>query len=249
MLYYRMKEFNGAFDDFTRAIQLNPNDPIHYYNRGNISRRRGNYSEALKDYDRALELNANFSQVLTMRGATYFEIEEFEKAIADCERSIALDPSDNCNLLVRGKSYFKSGNLIAAFADLMDYLKTEQNNSDALSYLVKLYKIMKQFDTAYEFLLHIGEIEGLSFENVYERAECLEEMKNYPLAIKHWTAIMDNEPQNPRIMEILLRRGQCYMENKEFSNAIKDFQSVIESTSSENELKESAKQLIQACEQ
>jgi tetratricopeptide (TPR) repeat protein len=45
----------GAIADFTRAIELNPDDAIAFYNRGLTYRDLQRYRESLSDLNRAIE--------------------------------------------------------------------------------------------------------------------------------------------------------------------------------------------------
>ncbi|KAG8124308.1 hypothetical protein E2320_019616 [Naja naja] len=53
-------EFYEAMDDYTSAIQAQPDFEIPYYNRGLILYRLGLFDEALKDFRKVLELNPKF---------------------------------------------------------------------------------------------------------------------------------------------------------------------------------------------
>ncbi|XP_058035255.1 tetratricopeptide repeat protein 32 isoform X3 [Ahaetulla prasina] len=57
--YFRV-EFYEAMDDYTSAIQAQPDFEIPYYNRGLILYRLGFFDEALKDFRKVLELNPKF---------------------------------------------------------------------------------------------------------------------------------------------------------------------------------------------
>uniref|UniRef100_A0A8C6VS78 Tetratricopeptide repeat domain 32 n=2 Tax=Naja naja TaxID=35670 RepID=A0A8C6VS78_NAJNA len=57
--YFRV-EFYEAMDDYTSAIQAQPDFEIPYYNRGLILYRLGLFDEALKDFRKVLELNPKF---------------------------------------------------------------------------------------------------------------------------------------------------------------------------------------------
>ena len=55
------KDNYGAIADFTKAIELNPNDSAAYYKRGGTKYDLEDYYGAISDYTKAIELNPNFA--------------------------------------------------------------------------------------------------------------------------------------------------------------------------------------------
>jgi tetratricopeptide (TPR) repeat protein len=51
---------NEAIPYFDKALQLNPNFPAAWYNKGYTLHLLGKYNEAIQCYDKALQLNPNF---------------------------------------------------------------------------------------------------------------------------------------------------------------------------------------------
>ncbi len=47
------QDVDQAIDGFTKAIELDPENAKHYYNRGNMYQKIGSHTEALADYDTA----------------------------------------------------------------------------------------------------------------------------------------------------------------------------------------------------
>jgi len=46
-----------AMTDFNKAIELDPNDPIQHYNRGNLFLKLGQRDPAIADYQKSVELD------------------------------------------------------------------------------------------------------------------------------------------------------------------------------------------------
>ncbi len=81
-----------SLEDYDWAIQLNPNDPVAYYNRGLAYSDLQKHEKAIEDYDRAIELNSKYDDAYYNRGNTYHELQRYEKAIEDYDRAIELNP-------------------------------------------------------------------------------------------------------------------------------------------------------------
>jgi tetratricopeptide (TPR) repeat protein len=51
------KDYDGAIQDYSKAIELVPQDAVAYKNRGNAYKAKGDYEYAFQDYSKAIELN------------------------------------------------------------------------------------------------------------------------------------------------------------------------------------------------
>ena len=60
-----------AKNDFDEAIKLDKNDPLKYFNRGNVWLNKRMFAEALNDYDRAISLAPNNARFYNAKGLTY----------------------------------------------------------------------------------------------------------------------------------------------------------------------------------
>jgi tetratricopeptide (TPR) repeat protein len=61
---YFMNDFDGALDDFNKAISLDSNSFAAYNNRGAVYQQNGGFQEALKDYTKALEMKPDYTNAL-----------------------------------------------------------------------------------------------------------------------------------------------------------------------------------------
>ena len=59
LAYYELKDFDNAIKDFTKSIELDPDDLKVYQNRGDAYCNLGNYDEAIKDFAVVSELEKN----------------------------------------------------------------------------------------------------------------------------------------------------------------------------------------------
>ena len=81
-----------AFEDFNRAIEIDPTRVDGYAGRANTLNSLGRYQEALKDYDKAIEIDPELANAYVNRGSAYSHLEQYEKAILDYEKGLELDP-------------------------------------------------------------------------------------------------------------------------------------------------------------
>ena len=71
-----LKQTDEALKDYSRAIELSPNNAAAYTNRGVAYGEKGEHKLAIKDYTTAIKLNPDFANAYNNRGYTYVEKEE-----------------------------------------------------------------------------------------------------------------------------------------------------------------------------
>ena len=57
------KEYKKAIDDYSKAIDIEPENAEYYCNRGRVYSIIGEYDKALADYGRAIELEPNNDKI------------------------------------------------------------------------------------------------------------------------------------------------------------------------------------------
>ncbi len=84
--------YERAVDQFTRAIQIDPQFVDAYFQRGILYWREiQNYQRAIRDLTRVLELDAERTVALFNRALAYQSRGDYDQAIADYERFLAVD--------------------------------------------------------------------------------------------------------------------------------------------------------------
>ncbi|XP_044301136.1 tetratricopeptide repeat protein 32 isoform X2 [Varanus komodoensis] len=73
---YLRVDFYEAMDDYTAAIEAQPDFEVPYYNRGLILYRLGFFDDALKDFQKVLELNPKFEDASLSLKQTILDKEE-----------------------------------------------------------------------------------------------------------------------------------------------------------------------------
>jgi Flp pilus assembly protein TadD len=112
LIYDARNEDQKAIGDYTKCIELDPDDADAYNNRGVIWGSLGKYDDAIKDYTYIIEnIDKEYSSAYNNRGYAYERIGEYENALIDYEAAINLHPNyvtaeNNLNKLIdnRGSS-------------------------------------------------------------------------------------------------------------------------------------------------
>jgi tetratricopeptide (TPR) repeat protein len=77
------REYEKAVQDFTKAIELNPEMKEAHNNLGYCYRKLGKLTESLAAYDKAIALDSNFAQAREYRAETLLALGQLSKAEAE----------------------------------------------------------------------------------------------------------------------------------------------------------------------
>lgn len=88
------KDYPAGIDLFTRAIEISPFVPAHYYHRGLAGYRLGEHAKAIGDFDKALILDARLASAYLYRGLCRLKRGEYRQALADYNAALGINPDD-----------------------------------------------------------------------------------------------------------------------------------------------------------
>jgi Flp pilus assembly protein TadD len=83
----RKENYGAALDDFTHAIELDPENASMYCNRGLVYDHEGDNEKAILEYDRAIELDPKESELYYMRAKSYKSKGDLKAARRDLQRA------------------------------------------------------------------------------------------------------------------------------------------------------------------
>ena len=89
----KLNDFQGAIDDYTKAISLNPQHASFYKNRASAKNELGDYQGAIPDFDKAIEINSNNQTTRTSykyRGVSKELVGDAKGACADWKEASSL---------------------------------------------------------------------------------------------------------------------------------------------------------------
>ena len=103
--YHTESNIERAIDDFTRAIELAPDETILYGLRGNTRMRARDYAGAAKDYSDAIARRPEEGVMHALRGNAHRLAGDYEAALRDFDAAIARQPNMLEAYLNRGSTY------------------------------------------------------------------------------------------------------------------------------------------------
>jgi len=173
--YYAQNEkYDLAFDDFSMAIKLKPDQARPYAMRGNIFSMRGQLDKAMEDYNTAIRLDPDYPDVYFNRAVTYSINKDYVNAFADYSKAIELDPGNMQAYLNRAYSYIETSNNEKAIKDCKAVLAVNPNNKEAHMYSGLAYFNLKRYDQAIEQFNMVLRLDPNNANAWYNLAVCAE---------------------------------------------------------------------------
>jgi tetratricopeptide (TPR) repeat protein len=78
--YGKKGEYHNALEWANKAIQIDPNDAITWYNKGVALDNLCRYDEAIKSYDRAIQIDPNYADPWYNKGVTLGKLGRSDEA-------------------------------------------------------------------------------------------------------------------------------------------------------------------------
>jgi tetratricopeptide (TPR) repeat protein len=136
------RDFALAETYWSQLIELFPENPALWSNRGNSRVSQGKLPEAIADYDRSISLAPEISDAYLNRGAAREGLGEWTAAIADYQKVLALEPDDAMAYNNLGNAHAGQGDWQGAKAYF--YRASELDSSFAFAqanYALALYQL------------------------------------------------------------------------------------------------------------
>ncbi|MEM7063314.1 MAG: tetratricopeptide repeat protein [Cyanobacteria bacterium P01_B01_bin.77] len=139
----------GKFDlaevVWSQLIDVLPDEPALWSNRGNVRVSQNKIDTALADYDRAISLAPLRPDAYLNRGAAYEAIGNWQKAIQDYDRVLKLSPDDPAAYNNRGNAMGGQGDWDAALKDYEKSITIQPSFSlGYANYAIALFEVGDQ---------------------------------------------------------------------------------------------------------
>ena len=92
------KKYKEALDCYTKAIEIDPNDPILYSNRSAMHLNLSEFEQALTDADKAISLKADYAKGYLRKGKALEGLQKLKEALDTYKLGLEKD-SKNAQLL------------------------------------------------------------------------------------------------------------------------------------------------------
>ncbi len=133
--YYYSGDWNKVISDYTKVIELDPENVDAYCSRGAAYCFSAHYSQAISDFDKAIKINPKNSNAYFGRGSTHRGLGQYNEGISDLTKAIELDPNNILAYFGRGISYRELGQYNESISDLTKAI--ELNPNYTVAYLMR----------------------------------------------------------------------------------------------------------------
>ena len=126
-------DMNGAIDDLSRAIDLDPKSEPAVYRRGAFKLQKGDYDGAITDLSRAIEISPSTADYYSDRGLAKLRKRDNDGAIVDFTRAIELEPKNAIAYRNRALAKNMKGDADGALADYNRAIDLDPKNASAFN--------------------------------------------------------------------------------------------------------------------
>lgn len=211
-IYFLMGDYESAFTDANRAIELNEKDQRAISRRGQVYFSTKNYDAALKEFNRAVELDEKVQWIIAMRSATYrligekyqlaaetdHAMENYKASLQDMDRAVALNDKVAWIIVNRGETCRLMGNYEATLKDFNRALELDEKVQWARVGRARTYLAMENYEAALQDFNRT-----IEFDEKEERAiafrlrgEIYLLMGNYDKATQDFASALAIDPEN-----------------------------------------------------
>jgi tetratricopeptide (TPR) repeat protein len=220
----QLRDHQGAIDDYTTAIELNPRLVLAYNNRGNLRQHFGDIDGAIADFTKVLEINPQSPIAYNNRAIIYTQIGEFTAAIADYDRAIELQPDFVSVYNNMGNAYCQMGDYPNAIAKYSQAIVLEPEFAVAYSNRANIHRIQGDLVIALVDYDRAISIDANLVIAYYNRGICHRQIGNHQVAIDNYTKTL---ALNPQYFYAYYHRGNARQYIGDKHGAIADYTQTI----------------------
>ena len=145
---FDLGNYKGAITDYTKSLQLEPNNVATYNNMGNAKYILGQHMGAIADYDKAIRLKPDSAEAYSGRGNVKTQLRQYADAIADFDTAIRLKNDYAGAYNNRGNVKSKLGRYVEAIADFDTAIRLKPDFAVAYSNRGNVKSKLGQHDDA-----------------------------------------------------------------------------------------------------
>ncbi|MGK4199346.1 tetratricopeptide repeat protein [Fusobacterium sp. HC1336] len=209
------KDYNKAIGNYSKAIELDPNNVNAYLNRGLIYEKLKKYDKSLEDLNKAIELDPNNANSYLNLGLIYERMCSYTEALKYLEKSIKLNPNNEKAYLMKASIYIKQREYEAAIKEYDKAIKINPTNSTTYFNRGLIYGALNNTKQAIEEYSKAIKLNPNDTSSYYNRSIHYEVLKNYEAALKDMKIISDLKPNHKVYSERYKNLEKKYKENQE----------------------------------
>jgi tetratricopeptide (TPR) repeat protein len=191
----QLSDPQGAIDDYTIAIELNPRLVLAYNNRGNLRQHFGDVDGAILDFGTVLKINPRSPIAYNNRAIIYTQIGQFSAAIADYNQAIELQPDFVSVYNNQGNAYCQMGDYANAIDRYSQAIELDPEFAVAYSNRANIHRIQGDLITALADYDRAISLDPKLVIAYYNRGICHRQSGSHQTAIDDYTKTLALDPQ------------------------------------------------------
>jgi|GEM_PF-2095715 len=181
--HYRKGRLAEAIKAYNQVLELDPENPEAWNNKGLILAVAGNYREALKCHLKAIELDPNNVDAISNVGMMHAKLEDYKTALEWYDKALVLDKSHETTWNNKGNLLSKLGKYDEALNCYNRALEINPNYMAAMNNKAVELIHLKRYDEAMELLNAVLRSRPLFSEGWYVKGKAYIGMGEFDKAI------------------------------------------------------------------
>ena len=190
----RIGHYDEAIADYSRIVELDPDDTEAFGFRGEAYRQTGRYEEAVADFTRAIEIDPGDAWAIGSRGQAYDAMGRFDEALADFTHAIELEPARTWILSARGETYLRMGRLDGAATDFTRAIELDPEHDWNIVFRGETYRQMGRYEEAVADFTRAIEIDPGDAWATGSRGRTYEAMGRFDEALADFKRTIELDP-------------------------------------------------------
>lgn len=218
-------EIDGSISEYTKAIKLNPEFALAYFERGAAYYSINKLDMALSDFRRAIEVDPKYPNAYYGRGCVYRIKNDYDKAVIDFNKAIELNNKYENAYLNRGNIYYDTKQYDLALRDFSTAIEINPKSKDCYFNRGNIYKLSGDYELAisdYNRAIELSPKFDMAY--LYRGAAYLAN-KDRERAMTDYNKAIE---LNPNYAEAYLNRGDIFRVGNEWEKALSDYSKAIE---------------------
>ena len=218
-------QIDRAIEAYSYAIELNPNNPAAYNNRGVSYDSKEKYDRAIADFNTAIQLKPNLAEAYSNRGAAYNKQDDFDRAIADFNTAIQLKSNLAEAYSNRGNAYNGKEEYDRAIEDCNRAIQLKPDYADAYVNRGNAYNGKGEYERVIADFNTVIQLKPNLVEAYFNRGNAYNSKGEIDRAIEDFNTAIQLKPD---FAEAYINRGIAYGSKDYYERAIADFNTAIQ---------------------
>jgi len=207
--HYRGGRLAEAVKAYNQALQIDPENPVAWNNKGLILAVAGNFDEALKCHMKAVELDSGHVDAISNVGMAHTKLENYDEAMKWYDKALALDQNHETTWNNKGNLLSKLERYEEAMKCYDRALQINPNYMAAMNNKAVELIHIKNYDEALALLNQVLKSRPLFAEGWYVKGKAYIGMKEFDKAIvclERATRLNPGFEQAKRALDVLKKK-------------------------------------------